>query len=1100
MSFISNVGAYTYTDGKISALAVAPSPYNNTGNNYNLVYIGTSNGQIYLFNEQSNTIQSVVPTGYNGTLSGEITGLAVDPAGKYLFVNAPTDRHCLRISLTSIQFTGNSQTLIAPIDRDIYQFGDNTGDIVVDSQGVIYLVTGNGLSISTMERYGNSFVDLLFENEGPALNFKGISLSPNEQRIYAADTQFGSVYYYDFLSNQPTFDFLSTPGVYSKLTGLATSGNNVFYTHRDGIYTNNSYIGTLVRVAGNGLSTYVPTTEPQRFTLSGTNTVTADSFGNIYLSSSNVFGQSQLYKVSFALIARQGYQPPPPRQEQPIIQPYPTTSCKKILEPFSPRIRFGWGLTNTRKPPILDVFKSPLCCPPPIVNCPVTPFYCLPSPPPPFPSEPVAPIYPTTVSTRQFGDHAIGNGSRTSIYTDAAVLTNAGLTFTAEASVVQAALGPLGEVYYLCDTGTLNKIYNGNSEWSFFTNTPTTTAGPVVSSTGAIIVTTDYGSIYRLDSNAKIFSNYPIHLGQQIGGSPACITNPAFDSIFACYGNTIGAFTASNASRVWSTTTQTLGELFKTSVATDGINVFAGTNNSKVYCFVAETGSLNWVYNVPTAGVVFTPYTTAKNIGVTVQNDSNIFILSNATVRQAGLDITVTFRGMRIVSPPVISTDSRGLLWAHVITSTGYLYGFGGIFLGSDGNSYQYVWSNSSTDKIPGTYKIPVIDSAGYIYTSSVYGVVNQYNAYYTGGRTQLKNTSLIVNGTETALNRPIQVSLTPLITSQNIMYVIGRDTLTTSPAYRTNYLYTLSGPPVIPVVPVVPVVPTWYRAISAPSLAWNSIASSSDRMNLVAVVNGGGIYTSSNYGDTWTQTSAPSKFWKSIASSSNGMKLVAIVNGGGIYTSSDYGENWTLQTTAPTATWTSIASSSDGTKLVGTATLLGIYTSSNSGSTWTKTSAPPVRWTSITSSSDGTKLAAAIGGGGIYTNANSGTGDWISSSAPTSFWASIASSSDGTKLAAAMYSGGIYTNTNSGVGAWTLQTTVPTDVEWMSIASSSDGTKLAAVLNGGGIYMNSNSGVGAWTLQTTVPTDIEWSSIVSSSDGTELAAVVPGGGVYLYS
>jgi len=44
----------------------------------------------------------------------------------------------------------------------------------------------------------------------------------------------------------------------------------------------------------------------------------------------------------------------------------------------------------------------------------------------------------------------------------------------------------------------------------------------------------------------------------------------------------------------------------------------------------------------------------------------------------------------------------------------------------------------------------------------------------------------------------------------------------------------------------------------------------------------------------SWTQTSAPLNYWQSVASSSDGTKLVAVVNGGFIYTSTDSGVNWT--------------------------------------------------------------------------------------------------------------------------------------------------------------------------------------------------------------
>jgi len=94
----------------------------------------------------------------------------------------------------------------------------------------------------------------------------------------------------------------------------------------------------------------------------------------------------------------------------------------------------------------------------------------------------------------------------------------------------------------------------------------------------------------------------------------------------------------------------------------------------------------------------------------------------------------------------------------------------------------------------------------------------------------------------------------------------------------------------------------------------------------LAAVVAGGGIYTSTNAGSTWSVSSAPSEIWVSIAASADGTELAAVANGG------------------------------------------GIYTSTNAGSTWTATSAPGEGWSSIASSADGAKLAAVVYGGGIYT------------------------------------------------------------------------------------------------------------------------------------
>jgi hypothetical protein len=88
----------------------------------------------------------------------------------------------------------------------------------------------------------------------------------------------------------------------------------------------------------------------------------------------------------------------------------------------------------------------------------------------------------------------------------------------------------------------------------------------------------------------------------------------------------------------------------------------------------------------------------------------------------------------------------------------------------------------------------------------------------------------------------------------------------------------------------------TWTQT-SAPSTNWIALASSADGSRLVAVAGGsqslrppiivnGPIYTSTNWGATWVSNSVPVQYWISVASSADGRKLVAVVNGGGIWTS----------------------------------------------------------------------------------------------------------------------------------------------------------------------------------------------------------------------
>jgi len=222
----------------------------------------------------------------------------------------------------------------------------------------------------------------------------------------------------------------------------------------------------------------------------------------------------------------------------------------------------------------------------------------------------------------------------------------------------------------------------------------------------------------------------------------------------------------------------------------------------------------------------------------------------------------------------------------------------------------------------------------------------------------------------------------------------------------------------------------------------------------------------------SWVLTSATVSDWQSIASDASGQHLAACVNGGGIYTSSNYGSTWTQQSDAPTnAIWFSIASSSDGINLAAVVQGGGIYTSSNSGLNWTlQTNGAPTNayWYSIASSSDGSLLAAVVFGGGIYVSLDSGS-SWAQTSAPTTYWFSIASDASGQHLAACVFNGGIWTSLDYGT-TWT-QTSAPTD-NWNSIASSSSGQHLAAVIGGGGIYTYESPPIPCFKKDTQILTD----------------------------
>jgi photosystem II stability/assembly factor-like uncharacterized protein len=288
-----------------------------------------------------------------------------------------------------------------------------------------------------------------------------------------------------------------------------------------------------------------------------------------------------------------------------------------------------------------------------------------------------------------------------------------------------------------------------------------------------------------------------------------------------------------------------------------------------------------------------------------------------------------------------------------------------------------------------------------------------------------------------------------------------------------------------------------WSLGGASTTLHWNSIAASSDGTKLAAVASGsgGGVYTSTDSGATWSgpfgNTSAS---WRAIASSADGTRLAAVITGGSIYTNS--GTTWNAVAGTSGLQWDAIASSADGSKLIVAANGGGVYVSSNYGQTWTSVRGS-ANWISVASSADGSKMIAAISGGGIDGNSS---GSWAAEtgSPASGKWASVASSADGSRLVAVSDGGGIYTSGDSGAD-WTEQTNAP-NANWIAVASSADGSKLAAAItNNGGIYLSSNYGR-TWALQTNAPTE-DWSAIVSSADGSKLAATVnnaTSGGIFL--
>ena len=318
-----------------------------------------------------------------------------------------------------------------------------------------------------------------------------------------------------------------------------------------------------------------------------------------------------------------------------------------------------------------------------------------------------------------------------------------------------------------------------------------------------------------------------------------------------------------------------------------------------------------------------------------------------------------------------------------------------------------------------------------------------------------------------------------------------------------------------------------WTKT-SAPSenMYWTCVASSSTGQNLAATASAvpasaGGIWRSTDYGVTWTQTGAPPApgggGWTRIASNAAGDKLVAAVYGGQIYTYDDTTTIWTAQTVAgiTNSYWDGLASDSTGQYLVAIEHCVGIFNSSDYGINWTQPVNQYLIWSCVTSDSTGQNLAAAtitssIGGASqLWTTNGTGTGTplpitWTPESSPTippvTFWC-MASDSTGQHLAAGpgtstVGPGAIYTSDTSGQ---TWFATASGNQRWTSIASDSTGANLAAATSSG-IYITTNGTASpaanvTWTLSNNL--NINWTSVASNSTGANLVAVTTGNGIY---
>ena len=305
---------------------------------------------------------------------------------------------------------------------------------------------------------------------------------------------------------------------------------------------------------------------------------------------------------------------------------------------------------------------------------------------------------------------------------------------------------------------------------------------------------------------------------------------------------------------------------------------------------------------------------------------------------------------------------------------------------------------------------------------------------------------------------------------------------------------------------------------LPSPMRRWRGVASDSTGRLVAAVVYGGGIYYSSDYGESWAvhNSSANPRNWTSISSDSTGRYLFAGESGwmdpsgeylsrGGLYMSGDFGNSWSFKL-AGDFWYNSIACSSNGTRVAAADGEGGIYLSSDRGNTWALSSARDRYgnyWVSVTMSDTGQYLAAGTWASGIYVSVDYGV-TWAQSDAPKSqYWVSLTSDSTGRLLAAgsltgqadielgvdAIY-GSIYTSSDYGA-SWALASNAPSG-DWIGVVSSVDGRNLTAIEQTTGVYRSGDYGK---TWHVAFDSNSTWQGLASDLSLDHVYATTDGGG-----
>lgn len=237
--------------------------------------------------------------------------------------------------------------------------------------------------------------------------------------------------------------------------------------------------------------------------------------------------------------------------------------------------------------------------------------------------------------------------------------------------------------------------------------------------------------------------------------------------------------------------------------------------------------------------------------------------------------------------------------------------------------------------------------------------------------------------------------------------------------------------------------------------VGWSYISVSQTGQYQTATVNGGGIWISSDYGNTWIQTNFNNNAWTSVSLSASGKFQTAAASVGAIWYSVNYGNTWNEVMATNSNSWVSVSVSASGEYQAAVNTA-GMWYSSNYGFSWTLAAGTSsIISFAISVSASGQYQSATEFGGGIYYSSNYGH-SWTKSNAPNRSWISISVSYPGQYQTAVAGTVGIYYSSDFG-NTWTQSVTAGTN-SLLTVSVSSLG-KYQIAAGSGPIFYSFNYG-----------------------------------------